>query len=95
MASAVTGVVVWEWQNEFGCWRPYDPTISTFIEGNKSSVNPLKLGHVDPSLYLYEIDLQKMCQVRLGTGESCLAKITVVSSVFKPRNTLRDLFLIK
>lgn len=62
------GVVVWEWQNEFGNWRPYSPQISAFLESNKSSITPLSLGMVDPMLYLYSIDVQNLWQTRQGTG---------------------------
>ena len=79
---AGNGIVVWEWQNEFGCWRPYDPSISGFIESNKTSTSPLKLGSVDPSFYQYEIDLQMMCQRRQGTGMDVSCNLSVSADLY-------------
>ena len=66
---AANGVVVWEWQNEYGKWQPYSPQISSFIESQQSSGQPLPLGQVDSSLYHYTVDLNNMCQTRQGIGK--------------------------
>ncbi|KAL4224215.1 putative E3 ubiquitin-protein ligase dtx2 [Mactra antiquata] len=73
-------VVVWEWQNEFGSWRPYSPQISAFLESNKGSSTPLSLGMVDPMLYLYSIDVKGLCQTRQGTGKQRPVRRTVLPS---------------
>lgn len=64
----MAGVIVWEWQNEFGFWRPYSPYIVAYIESNSSSAKPLKLGDVDKSLSLYTLDVQNFVQTRTDTG---------------------------
>uniref|UniRef100_A0AAV2LPA3 E3 ubiquitin-protein ligase n=1 Tax=Knipowitschia caucasica TaxID=637954 RepID=A0AAV2LPA3_KNICA len=69
MASAV---VVWEWLNEHGRWRPYSPTVSHQIEAAIRSSDPrggsVVLGQVDSRLAPYIIDLQSMHQFRQDTG---------------------------
>ncbi|KAL3856849.1 hypothetical protein ACJMK2_011560 [Sinanodonta woodiana] len=67
-ASMNSAVVVWEWQNEYGQWRPYSPNVSTFLEKNRNATSPLQLGSVDSNLYQYTVDLNQMCQMRQGTG---------------------------
>lgn len=65
----MAAVVVWEWQNEYGSWRPYSPQISAYLESNKLSTTPLPLGSIDPILYLYHVDVQNLYQSRQGTGD--------------------------
>ena len=66
---AANGVVVWEWQTEYGNWQPYSPQISTFIESQQATNQSIPLGQVDPNLYLYVVDISNMCQIRQGTGK--------------------------
>ncbi|XP_034043206.1 E3 ubiquitin-protein ligase DTX1-like isoform X2 [Thalassophryne amazonica] len=69
LASAV---VVWEWLNEHGRWRPYSPAVSHQIEAAIRSSDPrggsVVLGQVDSRLSPYVIDLQTMHQFRQNTG---------------------------
>ncbi|XP_072318570.1 E3 ubiquitin-protein ligase DTX4-like [Eucyclogobius newberryi] len=69
MASAV---VVWEWLNEHGRWRPYGPAVSHQIDAAIRSSDPrggsVVLGQVDSRLAPYIIDLQSMHQFRQDTG---------------------------
>uniref|UniRef100_A0A671UMW9 E3 ubiquitin-protein ligase n=1 Tax=Sparus aurata TaxID=8175 RepID=A0A671UMW9_SPAAU len=69
LASAV---VVWEWLNEHGRWRPYSPAVSHQIEAAIRSSDPrggsVVLGQVDSRLSPYIIDLQSMHQFRQDTG---------------------------
>uniref|UniRef100_H2LA87 E3 ubiquitin-protein ligase n=1 Tax=Oryzias latipes TaxID=8090 RepID=H2LA87_ORYLA len=69
LASAV---VVWEWLNEHGRWRPYSPAVSHQIEAAIRSSDPrggsVVLGQVDNRLSPYIIDLQSMHQFRQDTG---------------------------
>uniref|UniRef100_A0A669F773 E3 ubiquitin-protein ligase n=1 Tax=Oreochromis niloticus TaxID=8128 RepID=A0A669F773_ORENI len=69
LASAV---VVWEWLNEHGRWRPYGPAVSHQIEAAIRSSDPrggsVVLGQVDSRLSPYIIDLQSMHQFRQDTG---------------------------
>ncbi|KAF3851946.1 hypothetical protein F7725_005301 [Dissostichus mawsoni] len=65
-------VVVWEWLNEHGRWRPYGPAVSHQIEAAIRSSDPrggsVVLGQVDNRLSPYIIDLQSMHQFRQDTG---------------------------
>ncbi|KAM9701312.1 E3 ubiquitin-protein ligase DTX4-like [Menidia menidia] len=69
LASAV---VVWEWLNEHGRWRPYSPAVSHQIEAAVRSGDArggsVVLGQVDSRLSPYIIDLQSMHQFRQDTG---------------------------
>ncbi|KAM9314108.1 E3 ubiquitin-protein ligase DTX4-like isoform 2-T2 [Pholidichthys leucotaenia] len=67
-----SAVVVWEWLNEHGRWRPYSPAVSHQIEVAIRSGDPrggsVVLGQVDSRLSPYIIDLQSMHQFRQDTG---------------------------
>uniref|UniRef100_A0A8C7I059 E3 ubiquitin-protein ligase n=1 Tax=Oncorhynchus kisutch TaxID=8019 RepID=A0A8C7I059_ONCKI len=68
LASAV---VVWEWLNEHGRWRPYSPAVSHHIEAvirNDPRGGSVVLGQVDSRLSPYIIDLHSMHQFRQDTG---------------------------
>ncbi|KAM8975437.1 putative E3 ubiquitin-protein ligase DTX2 [Pelodytes ibericus] len=78
--SGSLAVAVWEWQDENNKWRPYSSAVSSYIEqcmqssqqqkgprgpGNSSSIS---LGHVDPNLSPYIIDIVTLTQFRQDTG---------------------------
>ncbi|XP_063084228.1 E3 ubiquitin-protein ligase DTX4 isoform X2 [Cavia porcellus] len=69
LASAV---VVWEWLNEHGRWRPYSPAVSHHIEAvvraGPRAGGSVVLGQVDSRLAPYIIDLHSMNQFRQDTG---------------------------
>lgn len=68
LASAV---VVWEWLNEHGRWRPYSPAVCHHIEAvirSDPRCGSVVLGQVDPRLLPYIIDLHSMHQFRQDTG---------------------------
>ncbi|KAJ8271378.1 hypothetical protein COCON_G00102370 [Conger conger] len=68
LASAV---VVWEWLNEHGRWRPYSPVVSHHIEAvirSDPRGGSVVLGQVDSRLSPYIIDLHSMHQFRQDTG---------------------------
>ncbi|XP_062850911.1 E3 ubiquitin-protein ligase DTX4 [Trichomycterus rosablanca] len=68
LASAV---VVWEWLNEHGRWRPYSPAVSHHIESmirSEARGGSIVLGQADSRLSPYIIDLQSMHQFRQDTG---------------------------
>ncbi|XP_028834263.1 E3 ubiquitin-protein ligase DTX4-like isoform X2 [Denticeps clupeoides] len=68
LASAV---VVWEWLNEHGRWRPYGPAVSHHIEATIRSDprgGSVVLGQADSRLSPYIIDLHSMHQFRQDTG---------------------------
>uniref|UniRef100_A0A4W5PG57 E3 ubiquitin-protein ligase n=1 Tax=Hucho hucho TaxID=62062 RepID=A0A4W5PG57_9TELE len=63
-------VVVWEWLNEHGRWRPYNVTTCHHIENvlKGDARGTVVLGQVDAQLAPYVIDLQSMHQFRQDTG---------------------------
>ncbi|XP_022086169.1 E3 ubiquitin-protein ligase DTX4-like isoform X2 [Acanthaster planci] len=61
-------VVVWEWFTDHGRWRPYQPNIARGIEENYGRTLMLRLGDIDPSMAVYEIDFNTRQQKRLNTG---------------------------
>ncbi|XP_077379544.1 E3 ubiquitin-protein ligase DTX4-like isoform X1 [Festucalex cinctus] len=67
-----SAVVVWEWLNEHGRWRPYSPAVSHQIEAAIRSGDTrggsVVLGQVESRLSPYIIDLQSMHQFRQDTG---------------------------
>lgn len=65
-------VVVWEWLNEHGRWRPYTATVCHHIENalREDGRGRVALGQVDTQLAPYVIDLQTMHQYRQDTGNT-------------------------
>ncbi|KFO92798.1 putative E3 ubiquitin-protein ligase DTX2, partial [Buceros rhinoceros silvestris] len=73
-------VAVWEWQDEFGRWRPYSGNVCSYVEqvfqasqqkGRRSGsglVSSIPLGHADPALAPYVIDIPSLTQFRQDTG---------------------------
>ncbi|XP_025048911.1 E3 ubiquitin-protein ligase DTX1 isoform X2 [Alligator sinensis] len=63
-------VVVWEWLNEHGRWRPYTAAVCHHIENvlKEDARGSVVLGQVDAQLAPYIIDLQSMHQFRQDTG---------------------------
>lgn len=70
MTASSKSVVVWEWMNEYGRWRPYESHIANFIESShrKNPSVQVNLGKVAPNMGIYSIDFLTMCQIRFGTG---------------------------
>lgn len=64
-------VVVWEWLNEHGRWRPYSAAVCHHIENvlKGDARGTVVLGQVDAQLSPYIIDLQSMHQFRQDTGK--------------------------
>ncbi|XP_010169567.1 probable E3 ubiquitin-protein ligase DTX2 isoform X2 [Antrostomus carolinensis] len=79
-SSNSTTVAVWEWQDEFGNWRPYRGNVCSYIEqvfqasqqkGRRSGsglVSSIPLGQADPVLAPYVIDIPSLMQFRQDTG---------------------------
>lgn len=72
-------VVVWEWQDDQGFWRPYSGQVSAYIErclsprGQRlagAGITSICLGHSDPSLAQYLIDIPGLKQFRQDTGKT-------------------------
>ncbi|XP_019367032.1 PREDICTED: probable E3 ubiquitin-protein ligase DTX2 isoform X9 [Gavialis gangeticus] len=74
-------VAVWEWQDEFGKWRPYQGSVCSYIEqsfqasqqkGKRLGPGPanssIPLGHADAMLAPYVIDISSLMQFRQDTG---------------------------
>ncbi|KAG9341440.1 hypothetical protein JZ751_019250, partial [Albula glossodonta] len=72
-------VVVWEWQDDAGYWRPYSGKVSGYIEqcllqqrGLRSAgpaTTSISLGQSDPGLAPYIIDIPSLKQFRQDTGK--------------------------
>lgn len=88
LASAV---VVWEWLNEHGRWRPYSPAVSHHIEAavraGPRAGGSVVLGQVDRRLAPYIIDLHSMNQFRQDTGEPAVPAPRAPSSAGGPLRT--------
>ncbi|XP_026072838.1 E3 ubiquitin-protein ligase DTX1 [Carassius auratus] len=69
-SQSMARVVVWEWLNEHGRWRPYSAAVCHHIENilKGDARGTVILGQVDPQLTPYVIDLQSMHQFRQDTG---------------------------
>ncbi|KAG9270272.1 E3 ubiquitin-protein ligase DTX1 [Astyanax mexicanus] len=69
-SQSMARVVVWEWLNEHGRWRPYTAAVCHHIENilKGDARGSVILGQVDPQLSPYVIDLQSMHQFRQDTG---------------------------
>ncbi|XP_056140861.1 probable E3 ubiquitin-protein ligase DTX2 isoform X2 [Lampris incognitus] len=72
-------VVVWEWQDDVGYWRPYSGQVSSYIErclsprgqrGGGPGSTSISLGQSDPSLSPYLIDIPSLKQFRQDTGKT-------------------------
>uniref|UniRef100_A0A452I369 E3 ubiquitin-protein ligase n=1 Tax=Gopherus agassizii TaxID=38772 RepID=A0A452I369_9SAUR len=79
--TALPAVAVWEWQDEFGRWRPYRGSVCSFIEqalqapaqkGRRSGAglasSSIPLGQADATLAPYVIDIPSLMQFRQDTG---------------------------
>lgn len=72
-------VVVWEWQDDLGFWRPYSGQVSCYIEqclqqqrgarAGGPAATSISLGQTDPSLAAYIIDIPSLRQFRQDTGK--------------------------
>ncbi|XP_051973506.1 probable E3 ubiquitin-protein ligase DTX2 isoform X1 [Xyrauchen texanus] len=68
-------VVVWEWLDDLGYWRPYTGQVCGYIEQclqhqrGTSTASSISLGQVDPSLAAYIIDIPNLKQFRQDTGK--------------------------
>ncbi|XP_078278397.1 putative E3 ubiquitin-protein ligase DTX2 isoform X1 [Rhinoraja longicauda] len=71
-------VVVWEWEDEAGRWRPYSSRVSEHVERSMQQLhgaaaagkgtNSIALGQADPWLAPYIIDIPTLTQFRQDTG---------------------------
>nr|XP_025974968.1 E3 ubiquitin-protein ligase DTX1 [Dromaius novaehollandiae] len=71
-APHVARVVVWEWLNEHGRWRPYSAAVCHHIENalKEDARGSVLLGQADAQLAPYVLDLQAMQQLRQDTATS-------------------------
>ena len=67
--------VVWEWFTDHGRWRPYQAHIVRGIEENYGKTVMLRLGDIEPSMGMYEIDFSTQQQIRNNTGEFFFSRL--------------------
>jgi len=70
-STTATYVVVWEWENRPGRWRPYAPEVTQLLErGHNKKLNKIYLRDADPHLSDYYVDLTSFEQVCEPSGFS-------------------------
>ncbi|CAL4123706.1 unnamed protein product, partial [Meganyctiphanes norvegica] len=64
-------VVVWEWENKQGRWRPYPPEVTQQLERAFSKgLRSVFLGDADPALSNYSVNLSTLYQTCQQTGDA-------------------------
>ena len=57
-------LILWEWENDFGCWIPYEPAVGVYLEEKYADQSSTPLGHLvslasaQENLARYEIEFR-------------------------------------
>lgn len=67
-------VVVWEYENCAGHWKPYSPAVTQHLErANGKQLTRVLLSDADPSLMHYYVNLRSLTQELEDSGRSCVS----------------------